>query len=191
MGNAVKFTNEGEITVLAFLEGHKDDKVSIKIEVIDTGEGISEENQLKLFSEFQQLDHSSTKEAEGTGLGLAICKQLVHLMNGEIGVISDGKNGSTFWFTFDAMPVKAIIPKLKDENITQVEESFNANVLIVDDNDINLTVARLMLIILGCTVDIAEDGQKALDKFKEKQIRLDIYGYSNANNGRHTIYQCH
>jgi signal transduction histidine kinase len=95
IGNAIKFTPpQGRVTVRAYVEGDE-----LVTQVIDTGVGIAEEDIPKLFNRFQQLDMSATRQAGGTGLGLAISKALVEAHGGQIGVISEPGQGSTFWFT--------------------------------------------------------------------------------------------
>jgi len=105
-GNALKFTTEGEVTILAMLD-HEDEKsVVIRFEIKDTGIGIPHEKQKHLFLPFTQVDSSTTRKYGGTGLGLSISRQLVEIMKGEIGVESRVEKGSTFWLTirFEKQP---------------------------------------------------------------------------------------
>ena len=99
INNAIKFTEQGAITVNASYSKRDDDKIDLRIEVADTGIGIPPEVQQRLFNPFVQADTSISRKYGGTGLGLAICKQLVIMMGGEIGVRSGPEPGSTFWFT--------------------------------------------------------------------------------------------
>src|SRR5262249_5249595 len=96
VGNAVKFTGVGEVVIRANVTRGESDKITLGIEVVDTGIGIDEAEQSQLFESFSQLDGSSTRRFGGTGLGLAISKKLVHLMGGELGVVSKKGEGSRF-----------------------------------------------------------------------------------------------
>ncbi len=115
--NAIKFTEDGSITIAMEAVWQKEEKLMIRCNVKDTGIGISEQGKAKLFQEFSQTDASTTRKYGGTGLGLKISKDLVKLMGGEIGVDSDEGKGSTFWFTavFDSV-VQSEADKLDKEN---------------------------------------------------------------------------
>lgn len=179
VGNAVKFTTEGEIVIKTSLVENRPEAMVVKVEVIDNGDGISEADQQKLFSQFQQLDQSSTKSIKGTGLGLSICKRLVELMHGEIGVVSEEGRGSNFWFTFTAYPLTQAEREQKQQKEQKSKPSpkdkfpnFNLNVLLVDDNDVNLMLAEIMLNNFGCVAQFAENGLLALEKCKENTFDL-------------------
>jgi CheY-like chemotaxis protein len=124
-----------------------------------------------LFQAFSQLDSSSKKRHEGTGLGLIICKQLCELLGGEIGVDSQFGKGSTFWFT-----IKGAISSAAEErneatvNIANLPTSFNASVLIVDDKKVNVMVAKIIMMNLGCKVKSAANGQDAIDLIKKEKF---------------------
>ena len=106
IGNALKFTEQGSITVRVCLCEPGNHGSELLFEVIDTGVGISPQDQSFLFERFVQIDGSMTRRKEGTGLGLAICKQLVELMEGQIGCRSEPGKGSTFWFSLPPGLVK-------------------------------------------------------------------------------------
>lgn len=181
--NAIKFTNNGDVIVKLSLLGKTDNKQKIKFEVIDTGIGISDENQKKLFNSFQQLDISTKKAFGGTGLGLAISKELVELMNGEISLTSKVEEGSTFWFTIETemSDEKAASQKSnldKDISIEGYFSDFSPKILLVDDNAINRKVAIEILKKANCHVIGADSGLKAIDTFQNNPdfdlILMDI-----------------
>jgi len=158
VGNAVKFTLEGEITVKArTFEGP--DGQRLRLEVTDTGVGISDEAQTGLFQRFSQGDASTTRRFGGTGLGLAITQRLAEMMGGEAGVTSALGKGSTFWIEIDA-------PAADAGNISQVTEAGLLNglsILVVEDNRTNRMIATKMLENLGASVQIAEDGEQGVE----------------------------
>jgi PAS domain S-box-containing protein len=179
--NSIKFTDQGSVTINMLLDRKAGNTYTIKVKIIDTGIGISEENQKKLFQTFSQIDDSSTKPYAGTGLGLAISKELCKLMNGEIGVETTLGTGSTFWFTFEAKESKRnAVVKSMEETPLRITDNFKdakPYVLLVDDNAINQMVASEILKKSGCIVDVAENGLVAIEKVKENSydvIFMDI-----------------
>ena len=104
IGNAIKFTERGDVVVNVSITEEQSESSRLRVSVRDTGIGLSLEAQDRIFDSFTQADGSTTRKFGGTGLGLAICKQLVTLMNGEIGVTSQKGQGSTFWFTLPFIP---------------------------------------------------------------------------------------
>ncbi|MFC5044784.1 ATP-binding protein [Aquimarina hainanensis] len=174
IGNAIKFTSEGTIQIKSSLLSKKEDQLQVKIEIIDSGIGISKVDQKRLFSRFSQFDDQTIYSGEGTGLGLSICKKLVSLMGGKIGVKSELDRGSTFWFTFNAhtaphQPTAPISSKTTSQkNITK----FDLHVLLVEDSETNILVTKQILKYLGCTVEVAKTGREAVETFKEEVYDL-------------------
>ena len=168
INNALKFTEEG--VVKCQVKPFGDDKVFI--EVHDTGCGIAEEDQAQLFSAFSQVDTSMARRHEGTGLGLAICKRLVSAMQGEIGVKSQQGLGSRFWFTVSLPETEPVVVYQSGEH--QRAMTPHRHILVVEDNPLNQTVARVMLERLGQQVTVAENGQEALDQLQADPGRFDL-----------------
>lgn len=171
MGNAVKFTHTGEVTVRAKVEEEDDDKAILHFAVSDTGIGIPEDRIEDLFSPFVQADSSTTRKYGGTGLGLAISKQISELMGGRIGVYSKEGEGSTFWFT-------AVFDKVPEGDIPSVEpfsDLHGIKVLVVDDNTTNLLLVTTLLKSWGCRPDEASDGESALSMLKDAAKAGDPY----------------
>ena len=138
IGNAVKFTSRGEVVVEIVKRGETEKEVQIRFAVRDTGIGISEEAQRRLFQLFEQADSSTTRQFGGTGLGLAICRKLVDLMQGEIGVRSELGAGATFWFVLRLE--KQLV--VATQGTPAVGRLAGARILIVDDNATNRTLLR-------------------------------------------------
>ena len=165
INNAIKFTATGGITIACELDTINEKKAKLRFKVTDTGIGISNDAKTKLFESFTQADASTTRKFGGTGLGLAISKSLAKMMNGEIGVESVEGVGSTFWFTVHlelASSKQLDSPQHQD---VIANEMKNLNILVAEDNSINQRVARFVLEKLGHTIDIAENGEVAVEKF--------------------------
>ncbi|MDD5717383.1 MAG: PAS domain S-box protein [Sulfuricurvum sp.] len=169
IGNAVKFSQNGAITLgikpIAFQNG----SLKLLFSVRDTGIGMSKETQEKLFRSFTQSDASTTRKYGGTGLGLAITKHLVELMGGDIWVESTLGEGSTFSFTLQMeLPSETEKTEVLGElsQSTEAQGRFNASVLLVDDNEINLLVGEEILKEYGLSVDMAKDGIEAVEKVR-------------------------
>lgn len=157
ISNAVKFTEEGEITVAV-------DKApsGVKFTVVDTGIGIAPERQQAVFMDFVQADNSTSRAYGGTGLGLTICKSLVELMGGDLQLESSPGDGTTI--TFELELPDAEEPKLHEQDLFAEEHRFDdLKVLVVEDNPINQMVAQAVLSRWGASVKVAADGQEALD----------------------------
>ncbi len=175
--NAIKFSDgKGNINIAIRIIEKSDQHYFIKIQVKDAGIGISENNQKKLFTSFNQLDNSFAKTYAGTGLGLAISKELVHAMDGEIGVASTPGLGSTFWFTFKAeVPNPSDYEEVSPETSSGISKQFvnrAPKILLVDDNAINRTVASQILLKSGCDVISAEGGLEAIKMVEENTYDL-------------------
>ena len=173
MTNAIKFTEQGEVRVRVRVLSAFASRVILRLEVRDTGIGIAEEKQKALFQSFTQGDGSTTRKYGGTGLGLAIVRQLVLMMGGRIGVESEPGQGSAFWCELD-FPVAAMGAESEErkEDITAAEGALQGHVLLVEDNKVNQMVAGKMLAAMGLTVDLAENGEKALAALAKKRYDL-------------------
>ena len=157
VGNALKFTSRGEVTVRVDLESHSHDTIFLRITVLDTGIGIPEDKLPMLFRKFSQLNISTTRDYSGTGLGLAISKELVEQMGGTIGVRSQAGKGSEFWFTVRfALPACAPAPRLGHAELQGIP------VLLVDNNPTSLENLRLQLASWGMVPAEAGDAFSAL-----------------------------
>ena len=156
VGNAIKFTNQGEVVIKVALSEQSQKNWQLNCEVSDTGIGISKEKQQKLFKSFSQVDASTTRKYGGTGLGLAIAKKLCNLMGGDITVSSEKKKGCTFSFSLTLGKSSTSKPVMPTTNISDL------NILIVDDNETNLEVLRGQLSVWGANVVEANSGKAAL-----------------------------
>jgi signal transduction histidine kinase/ActR/RegA family two-component response regulator len=165
VGNALKFTAEGSVTVSLDTAGtDAAGRVVLRLAVVDTGIGIAESDLKNIFDPFVQIDSSLSRRYGGSGLGLGICKRLVALMRGELGVTSEIGKGSNFWFTIPVVaaaelhaPAAAAAPDADD-----AVPYFALRVLVAEDNQINQRVARSIFTKLGCEVDIVPDGDAAV-----------------------------
>ena len=167
VGNALKFTDQGAITIHARLAEVGASDIQLRFEVLDTGIGIALEDQKRLFTAFEQADGSMTRKYGGTGLGLAISRRLVQLMGGEIGVKSKPGQGSTFWFTarFEKSTDDALPTLTSDCNSAEMRIqalSAGIRILLAEDEPINQEVSRGLLEDVGLTVDLAQDGKEAV-----------------------------
>ncbi|MBE9483492.1 MAG: response regulator [Bacteroidetes bacterium] len=175
VNNAVKFTLKGQVHVFIDIVDEHDDRVKIMFKVHDSGIGISEEGKKHLFQLFSQVDNSTTKNYGGTGLGLSIAKQLVILMKGEIGMESEWDKGSMFWFSawLDKSSRTTAIPEPFDrEFIFDGEASKKLYILLAEDNEINQKIIQYSLTNAGYSVDIARNGQEAIDMYHQNNYDL-------------------
>ncbi|WP_106791171.1 ATP-binding protein [Aquimarina sp. Aq78] len=173
IGNAIKFTNGGEIHIHISAVSQKNDHLTIKVEVIDSGIGIGKKDQETLFSRFSQFNDETILAGQGSGLGLSICKKLVDLMQGKLGVKSELGKGSNFWFTFKTNIANTPLLVQESKVPTRIKNyNYNLHVLLVEDSETNIMVSKQILKYLGCTSDIAKDGKQAFDMFKEDTYDL-------------------
>jgi signal transduction histidine kinase/CheY-like chemotaxis protein len=160
IGNAIKFTEKGEVVVRVARENETDTHATVSFSVKDTGIGIPEDVQAKLFQAFTQADNSTTRRFGGTGLGLAISKQLVEMMGGTIGVRSEPGKGSTFWF--NTRIEKQTGPAEPPPSI-YFRDLFDLRVLVVDDNATNRQILRHQLFAWKMQKGSAANGYEALE----------------------------
>jgi signal transduction histidine kinase len=170
LGNAVKFTEQGEVAVEVTPAGVTNREVGLHFAVRDTGMGIPEEVQKKLFQSFTQADTTTTRRFGGTGLGLAISRKLVELMKGTIGVQSTPGKGSTFWFDLQFTPAApevnpTTVPPSPDKNLFHAT-LIGVHVLLADDNEINQFVGVKQLRKMGCVVEVANNGLEAVEAWR-------------------------
>jgi CheY-like chemotaxis protein/HPt (histidine-containing phosphotransfer) domain-containing protein len=182
-GNALKFTEKGQIAIRCEAVFTDDHHTQIKFMVKDTGIGIPTEKQSTIFNEFVQADDSTTRKYGGTGLGITISKQLVELMGGILSVASTPGQGSTFWFnlTFDNQTKPSGFAPMVNHPVELpvlvMDSAHRYRILLVDDYPTNQKVACMHLTAAGYEVDIAENGREAVDAFKRTPpdlILMDI-----------------
>ncbi len=169
VGNAVKFTDRGGVSVSVFLLGRKDGRLQVRFDVRDTGIGIPMEAREHLFTSFTQADSSISRRFGGTGLGLAISKRLVELMGGEIGVESEVGRGSRFWFT---LPFAVADHLPEEDHEPPPAPSRVLDVLLAEDNPVNRTVAERILGNAGHRVTAVADGAQALSVVQTRPFDL-------------------
>jgi PAS domain S-box-containing protein len=182
IGNAIKFSSQGQITVHAHAVEQDNHSLLLKIEVGDQGIGISPEQQARLFHAFTQADSSTTRKYGGTGLGLIISKRIALLMGGDAGVESTPGVGSTFWFSARLRREQAesgvIQPKLPGADAKTIRHTyFGHRILVVDDEPVNREVAQIQLEAVELVVDTAADGAEAIALAKKASyaaILMDV-----------------
>ncbi|RMD58208.1 MAG: response regulator, partial [Nitrospirae bacterium] len=167
VGNAIKFTEKGEIKVNISLESEKGEEIVLLFSVMDTGAGIPKEKQEKIFDDFTQADSSTARRYGGTGLGLAICKRLVEMMDGKIWLNSEVGKGSTFYFTASFTLQK----DRKEKDFIPIEMK-ELEVLIVDDNETNRRIFKDMLEHVGIKALAVEDYKMALESIERNKFDL-------------------
>ncbi|WP_428515247.1 ATP-binding protein [Roseovarius sp.] len=165
VGNAIKFTRDGRIVI----EGECNQS-GLDLRVIDTGVGISEADQERIFGDFQTIDSAGEGAPAGTGLGLGIARRFIEAMGGEIGVESTEGEGSVFWVSLPLVCVDG--PEKEDVTVTAGPNEQGRNILLVEDNEINLELAGETLFGLGHSVTEAHNGQEAVEAAQEERFDL-------------------
>jgi two-component system sensor histidine kinase/response regulator len=170
LGNAVKFTERGSVSLHGSLLEHEVGVLKLRFEVRDTGIGIERDRIGKLFDAFEQSDSSTTRRFGGTGLGLAVTRELVELMGGEVGVDSTPGIGSMFWVTVCVQPAQgtprrehAPYGAATGDDAPPQRTPLDSRVLLAEDNAINQEVARELLRAAGCEVEVADNGRRAVE----------------------------
>jgi CheY-like chemotaxis protein len=193
--NAVKFTEHGEIIVHTKIIEDNQETITFQINVTDSGVGISGEKQQLLFKYFSQIDNVSSRNYSGAGIGLFICHKIISLMKGQIGVVSELHQGSTFWIQL-TLPVA--IPKKSFEKFAiqrRIISQQAKNILVIEDDLTTQKFMKIMLEKVGLKVDAANNGKIALELIEKNQydlILLDIImpimdGYTTAKTLRNNI----
>ena len=182
VNNAIKYTEKGSVRFSVHVRQKNTDKVMLYYEVADTGIGIRKEDQKILFDAFQRVEMDRNRYVEGTGLGLTISQNLVNMMGGVIEVESEYGKGSRFFFTIeqtiiDPTPVSAVNYNGQKDNVTEKEAEClfiapEAHILLVDDNELNLVVAKELLKPLRMQIDTAENGLQAVKMVRDSQYDL-------------------
>lgn len=168
IGNGIKFTQRGAVSVDVTIDAQTSTTLTLRISVTDSGIGISPEQQRQLFSSFSQGDFSISRHYGGTGLGLAISQKLVHLMGGDIGVVSSPDKGSTFWFTttltkpHDSVVAANVLPDISSPPSAKLPPTNKFHILVVDDHEINRKLTVAVLHKGGYQATTAASGAEAL-----------------------------
>ncbi len=179
--NAVKYTEKGYVKLVIRPECFADDSIELYVEVTDSGIGIREEDLGKLAQSFQRLDEKRNRYIEGTGLGMTIVTRLLEMMNSKLEVASVYGKGSRFWFRVkqkitDPTPMGDYMKRLASENQNYGEHNIlfapEANVLVVDDNEMNLQVAFNLMKLYGFIPDTAASGKEAIERVRQKQYHI-------------------
>ncbi len=169
VGNAIKFTQSGEVVLEVCSLGQQDGRSLVHFEVRDTGIGIPPETINNLFQPFAQADSSTTRKFGGTGLGLSIVRKLVEMMGGQTGAQSEPGKGSTFWFT---LPLETVITS--EEQLTPAVALSGKRVLLVDDNETNRRVLSSQMNHSGYSVDSAASAEEALTLLRNQTSAFDV-----------------
>jgi len=178
VANAIKFTEEGEVSVRVSTLRCDETCIRVRFEVEDTGPGVSAAEREAIFAPFTQTDEGAARRHGGAGLGLTIVRSLARMMGGDACVASDGEKGARFIVTFNAEPGREDDPGAAASGSSKARPLTSRRVLVVDDNAVNLTVAEEFLRVLGATVRTAASGERGLELLAEAPadlILLDIH----------------
>ena len=170
-GNAIKFTQRGEVAITTTLDAQTDTHATIRFSVRDTGIGIPADQTDRLFDSFSQVDASTTRKYGGSGLGLAISKQIAELMGGKIGMESEAGKGSTFWFTA-VLEKQPAAPRQEQVELGDIE---NLRVLIVDDNATNRHLLRAYLEAWHCRPTELASADEAMETLRSAAAEGDPF----------------
>ena len=178
--NAIKFTQQGSVLVSIDVQAQTEKNITLKIKIKDTGIGIAKEKQKLIFERFTQADSSTSRGFGGTGLGLAICKRILEFQNSSLQLESEAGKGSTFFYiqTFTKSSKITELQKVENNLPEQQNSLTDIPILLVEDNPMNVLVAKTFLQRWGATVDVALNGQEALDMVdttKHKLILMDMH----------------
>ncbi|MBF0274306.1 MAG: PAS domain S-box protein [Nitrospinae bacterium] len=177
VGNAIKFTEQGEVAVEVSITNSNNNKATVLIKVRDTGIGLSDEEREKLFKPFVQADSSTSRRYGGTGLGLTISRRLVELMDGSICVESEKGKGSTFYIEIklpfsETVREKVLRKKERKTEKKKIQLNREVKILLAEDNQVNQKVASMQLLKLGYVADIASNGGEVLLRLKSNRYDL-------------------
>ncbi len=182
LSNAIKFTRKGYVLLDIYVSEQTADNITLTVKVEDTGIGIPSDKQKIIFDRFTQADTSTSRNFGGTGLGLAICRRLLELQGSALHVTSEEDKGSVFYFT-QTFPKATMSAETRQSEISQMptEESrplTGISILLVEDNEVNILVARSFLERWGAQIDVAMNGQEALNRVdvsKHKLVLMDLH----------------
>ncbi|MHA8056305.1 response regulator [Aquirufa nivalisilvae] len=171
-GNAIKFTEEGEVTIAVKKVQETDSRVSLRFSVKDTGIGISEEKIKTIFDRFTQAEASTTRKFGGSGLGLNIAKQLVELQGGKIELKSQLGRGSEFSFVLELEKTKQVLESQQNKKSSNLSLEQSVSILMCEDNEMNQRLAKTVITNFGFQLDIANNGKEGIELLKQKSYDL-------------------
>lgn len=171
LANAVKFTDSGSVTLRSKIHSITESSAEIRLSVEDTGIGIAPEKLAMIFESFTQADAATTRKYGGSGLGLSICRELVRKMGSELQVKSEPGRGSVFYFDV-LMPFEQRVMIVPKEKLRGLQKLTGVRILLVEDNAVNMKIARRFLHSWGASINTAENGQVAWDLFQQQPYDL-------------------